>query len=33
VEVALLAGAAAGISIDLALFPLDTLKTRAIQER
>ena len=31
VEVALLAGAAAGISIDLALFPLDTLKTRAIQ--
>ena len=31
VEVALLAGAAAGISIDLVLFPLDTLKTRAIQ--
>ena len=31
VEVALLSGAAAGISIDLVLFPLDTLKTRAIQ--
>ena len=31
VEVALLAGAAAGMSIDLVLFPLDTLKTRAIQ--